>query len=128
MKIILTKLNSKDKKIQAIKAVRTVTGLGLKEAKDLVENITDRGLHQTIEVPGSHVLHVLKDGRGTQYEVDFEWTEIPDSDAEPPKTHSELAEEHLVAFAKELLDGGRYDAATNITNLLSLLRKTLEEN
>jgi large subunit ribosomal protein L7/L12 len=34
--VILT--NSGDKKIQVIKVVRAVTGLGLKEAKDLVDN------------------------------------------------------------------------------------------
>ena len=34
--VVLT--NAGDKKIQAIKVVRAVTGLGLKEAKDLVDN------------------------------------------------------------------------------------------
>jgi large subunit ribosomal protein L7/L12 len=34
--VILT--NSGDKKIQVIKVVRAITGLGLKEAKDLVDN------------------------------------------------------------------------------------------
>jgi large subunit ribosomal protein L7/L12 len=35
--VVLT--NAGDKKIQAIKVVRAITGLGLKEAKDLVEGV-----------------------------------------------------------------------------------------
>ena len=35
--MLKSKPNSRSKKIAAIKAVREITGLGLKEAKDLVE-------------------------------------------------------------------------------------------
>lgn len=37
--VTLTGLSAPDKKISVIKEVRTVTGLGLKEAKDLVEGV-----------------------------------------------------------------------------------------
>jgi len=41
-------------KIMAIKSVRSLLGLGLKEAKDLVEECTAQGASQTLDVPLSH--------------------------------------------------------------------------
>lgn len=52
MQVIITGITDPDRPILAIKGVRMVTGLGLREAKAVVDSVRD-GLPQSITVPSA---------------------------------------------------------------------------
>lgn len=64
LKVLLLTCTTPDKKIQAIKEVRQATGLGLKEAKDVVDTLVGgsvvAGKPVTVEVEAAS-LDILKD-------------------------------------------------------------------
>ncbi len=61
--VILTSFG--DKKIQVIKAVREVTNLGLKEAKDLVEGVPQAVKEKTTKEEAAKVKQKLEEAGGT---------------------------------------------------------------
>ena len=64
--VVLT--NAGDKKIQAIKVVRAITGLGLKEAKDLVDGAPKPVLEKVAKDAAEKAAESLK-GAGASVEV-----------------------------------------------------------
>jgi hypothetical protein len=117
---------SDSKCVDAIKSIRAIAGIGLKEAKDLYDSM--KISRQPLEIVANPsawltptpteeaMLRILRDNGH------FEATLCQDVAAEQ-LSHKEHAEQHLRVLAKELLDSGKYESATNVANLLSLLSK-----
>ncbi len=61
-------LNAGDKKIQVLKAVREVTGLGLKEAKDLVDN-PPKPIKENIKKEEAEAIKKKVEAEGAKVEV-----------------------------------------------------------
>jgi large subunit ribosomal protein L7/L12 len=57
-----------DKKIQVLKAVREITGLGLKEAKEVVDNVP-KAIKEGIEKEEADKIKKLLEEQGAQVEV-----------------------------------------------------------
>ena len=57
-----------DKKIQTIKAVRKITGLGLKEAKDLVDNLP-KPVKEGVSKDEAETVKAALEEAGAQVEV-----------------------------------------------------------
>ena len=64
--VILT--SAGDKKIQVLKAVREITGLGLKEAKDLVDN-APKSVKDDIEKEEAESIKKLLEEQGAKVEI-----------------------------------------------------------
>ncbi|VAX22086.1 LSU ribosomal protein L7p/L12p (P1/P2) [hydrothermal vent metagenome] len=58
-----------DKKIQVIKAVREITGLGLKEAKDLVDNSPSKPVKEKIEKEEAEKIKAQLEEAGATVEI-----------------------------------------------------------
>lgn len=117
MKIRVTSCRTPTERISSIKMVRSVStpNWGLKESKDAVYNLIDRGMAFEVEtsLEKTSVLWEEFDSR-------FAYESVPTN-------HHEDAMRHLTEYAKELLTDGNFEAATNVSNLLSILKKVNEE-
>jgi hypothetical protein len=110
--------------IAAIKAIRAVTFLGLKESKDLYDRMKLTRLKHEIESSSQctftpeQMATLLRADGGLVVEVV----------KPPPISHRDAAEEHMAELVKELVTEKKYETATNVANLLSMLVKAMEEN
>jgi len=128
-KFILTPtLDSDQHSIGAIKAIREVTRLGLKDAKDLYEGMKISRRPQEIESSSQcsftpeQMETLLRNDGGFAVEVVELYANTP------PISHRDEAEKHLAELVKELVTAKKYETATNVANLLSMLVKAMEEN
>jgi ribosomal protein L7/L12 len=60
----------RDRKIESIKAVRSASGMGLKEAKDFVEAVAYIGQPKHIDVDPAHFLRIITELRVAGLKVD----------------------------------------------------------
>jgi hypothetical protein len=120
-------------KIHGIQAIRAATGMGLVDSKDTIENLF-MGVHTKIQSKPEEVENLRKWFTLTAEELGpVPQPYVPGRVVQKNtishcvgSSHKEEAMEHMSAFAKELLDEKKWEAAQNICNLLSIL-KTVEE-
>lgn len=99
-----------ENKIEAIKAVRTLSALSLKDAKDFVENITDNRVRSRLDVT-NHDVVAVEDAIKRLSAAGFEVTPAA-GDGDPYleyRTHTRkmiavALEDNNVPFARTLLD------------------------
>lgn len=111
VRVNLKEMKDPNQKIMAIKAIRTVTGMGLQESKDLVESLPQEFEMQAVDM--HHLDEVFI----------FTFVNL----VAPVAPNKAKATEYMTAYAKELLEAGKFDAAQNVCNLLSIL-KAIEAN
>lgn len=126
-KFILSPTHMTDvRPIPAIKAVREVTWLGLKDSKDVVDAMRASRQPFTAELSPNSRFHTAEEAaEHLRNEGGFDVMTEQDPPP-PPLNHKAEAEKHLQIFAIELVTANKYEAAMNVTNLLSLLMKVEE--
>jgi hypothetical protein len=126
-KFILTPtLDSDQHSIAAIKAIREVTRLGLKDAKDLYDRM--KLSRQPLEIESSSQCSFTPEQMETLLRTDGGFAVEVVKSLSPPISHRDEAEKHLAELVKELVTAKKYETATNVANLLSMLVKAMEEN